>query len=166
MSLCALEHGTLHPIAVVGNAGILDHPSPELDMRTTLLALALGTLIACGGGDSSTGASSHVGSYSLLSIDGDPVPSTILQAPKYLLEVINGSGSLNGDNTYSLSFTVRENDDGSITQVTVPSAGTYTRSGNAFTFHDVEGGVATGVFANNRMTVTDEDGVVYVYQKS
>jgi hypothetical protein len=133
----------------------------------TLAATLFVFSVACGGGDDGpTGATSHVGNYSLVSVDGDPVPSTLVQGPNYLLEVTQGSGSINGDNTYSTSLTFRENDHGTVTTVTLPSNGTYTRTGNAFIFTDSDDGSrATGVFSGNRMTITDEDDFVYVFQK-
>lgn len=136
-------------------------------LLVSLLVLPFVFAQGCGGSDGPSASDAWVGGYALLSVDGDPVPSTIIQAPSYLLEITQGTGSVNGDGTYTLSLTVRENDHGSISTQVLTSIGTYTRSGSAFVFTDArDGSHVTGVFASNRFTLTDDDGFVYIFQKS
>ena len=79
-------------------------------IHTTILALAASALVAaaCGGSDSTAPDLSHVGAYDLELIDGAPVPASIFSVPGYHLDVIAGQLTLNANNTFVESITVRE----------------------------------------------------------
>lgn len=136
-------------------------------MRRLLATLALtSALVGCGDDDGPSGSASIAGNYVLQSIDGDPVPSTIIQLPDYLLEVTQGSLTVNANNTWSASVTFREDDDGTITVETDTDGGTYTRTNNSVSFTSTQGGVdAAGSISGSTLTVTDEDGFVYIFRR-
>ena len=61
---------------------------------------------ACDSG--STGPSSPIGEYALVSVDGDAVPSVLAQSPNYLLELTEGALALAPAGTFAAQLTVRQ----------------------------------------------------------
>jgi hypothetical protein len=138
--------------------------------RTVLQLLALVasvTLAAgCGGDNNVTGTGNPTGTYTLRSIEGDPVPAMLVQLPDYTFEITAGNLTLNADGSYTGSITWRENDDGAVDSDTDEDAGTWTRSNSAFSFvSSVQDLAFTGSLSGSTMTVIDEDGLTLVFRK-
>ena len=80
--------------------------------RGFLLAFLVFGLVACDGVDV-TDPGSVSGTYTLRTINGEELPSVLLQnGTTYLLEITEGSLTLNEDLTCILRLTVRETDAG------------------------------------------------------
>lgn len=137
----------------------------------TVLALAATLVAATGcGGDSNAPDMSHVGRYAMVSIEGDPLPVTIFDMPGYMLELTDGSLTLNANNSSVESITTVETVDGTMGQPeSVSCSGTYTRRGNTVTLTTPQteacaGERVTGTLSGRTLTV-DYDGTTVVFSR-
>lgn len=97
------------------------------------LAAVVATLAACGGDKKSpTGPTNVAGTYSLATIDGNPLPFTVPNNPHHTVVVQSATMTLGSDHSYTLAGT-GTSDGGASTQV-VADAGTYAFSGSTVTF--------------------------------
>jgi hypothetical protein len=141
-------------------------------MRQLALVLAavvpLALLGACGGDDSTgPGETNPVGSYTLQTVNGNTMPWRFLVVGNDWAEITGGTGNINNGGTYSLTFNYRTMESGQTSTFSETSAGTYVRNGNAITFTDgTDGSRATGTITGTQISVTDEDGIVYVFRRN
>ncbi len=135
--------------------------------RSFLSALAgLALLAACGGDSTGPGETNVVGSYTLQTVNGNNLPWRAIVIGNDWFEIASGSGSINADGTYSLTFNWRESIAGQTDEGSESSVGTYTRNGNAITFRDAsDGSTASGTISGRQISVTVE-GVVLVYVRN
>jgi hypothetical protein len=134
-------------------------------MRRLLLALSAVSLLACGD-SSGPGASSAVGTWNLVSVNGDSnLPVTIFYiAPSYRLEIVSATFVAASNGTYTGSATTRETDNGQVTTTTDSDSGTWSQTGNTVTVTASDGTVGTGTISGNNITLDDE-GLVTVYHR-
>lgn len=133
-------------------------------MRRLVALLALAAAVACGG-DSSTSPSATVsGSYSLRTVNGSPVPYTVIQIGADKYEIVSDVVTLNEGGTWSETGTDRTTQNGQVTNGTITDNGTYTLNGTAITLVSTQSGTVNGAVGAGTLTVTAE-GVVLVYQK-
>jgi hypothetical protein len=138
-------------------------------MRRVALVLAMVLPLALAGcGDSTGPGGSLAGTYTLRSINGDPVPVLISSGPPQE-EITGGFVRLNANGTFTASHTYRVTFGGSSTTVTEDIDGTYTRSGDelTLTFDDPDGSGTATVFAvwdGDRLTIDDEFDI-WVYER-
>lgn len=107
-------------------------------MRAAIALLALVAVVGCG--KDSSGPKTLPGTYPLRSVDGRNLPAMVLQSPGYSLEVTDGTITLNANGTFTDSYSFRENDGGTVTNVTIPCAGTWSQSGNSITLEETASG--------------------------
>jgi len=105
-------------------------------MRTSRGFLLVALALACGG-DNVNGPTTEsvAGNYSLTMVNGSPLPFVVAEVRDDKLEVTAGSLSINADNSYALTFGLRETQGATVTTETVTEAGTYHRSSNTLSFH-------------------------------
>jgi hypothetical protein len=130
--------------------------------RSFLSALAATALLAACG-DSGTGPDDTdiVGSYTLQTINGNAVPWRLALGNDWF-EITSGSGNINADGTFRLTYDWRASVSGQVDGDSEDLVGTYTRNGNAITFRDPSDGstVATGTISGRQLTVTYEGDVL------
>lgn len=117
-------------------------------MRRLLAVMLLAVLTACGG-DGGTGPSesSIVGTYALISIGGDPVPSNVTTGGASFV-VNSGTLNMNADGTCSYSLTA--------VQGTIGAPCTYVRQNDSFVLTGQDGSQVTGSFiGGNTITFVD-----------
>jgi len=136
--------------------------------RGLLLAFLVLGLVACGGIDL-TDPGSVSGAYTLRTINGEELPSALLQnGTTYLLEITAGTLTLNEDLTCSLRLTVRETDAGIVdTDIWTPEF-TYTLSSGSITLTAgtfLLGGSITGSSITLTWTLSAIDENVLVFRK-
>ena len=141
-------------------------------MRRLLSTLAIAAVAACGGGDDPAAPQQLPGTYPLVSANGRSLPAVLYEEPGYKLEVTAGTITLNGNGSFSDSYSIRETLDGTPQPVEViPCNGSWTRSGNTVTLSeivtDVCGDDATATWdGNNTLTVTwDGVGVPIIHRR-
>lgn len=126
---------------------------------------------ACGDDDGPTGAPANItGTYPLRSVNGDDVPTTILEVPGYKFEILSGSLVLNSNNTFTEQATFRETENGTVTETPLTCSGTYTRNGNGITLNETAagddcGGTFTGTISGTTVTVSYDAQFQAVYRK-
>jgi hypothetical protein len=133
-------------------------------MRRLLLALSAISLLACGD-SSGPGASSAVGTWSLVSVNGSSLPYTvILIAPSYKLEIMSATFIAASNGTYTGTVTSRETDNGQVTTTTDPDNGTWSQSGNSLTVTSSDGTVSNATISGDNIPL-NEQGLVGVYHR-
>src|SRR3954463_10335676 len=130
-------------------------------MRRAIGIVMLALAAACGS-DKITGAGTEniTGSYALKTINGSALPTVVVQAPDDKLEVTTGTLDLHSDNSYLLTFELRETQGTTVTTDALIESGTFSRSSNAVSFHpsDDSGTWAASYASGGTLTAT-VDGV-------
>ena len=139
-------------------------------IRRFLLGFLVFGLVACGFDVTDPGSVS--GTYTLRTVNGDILPAVLLQeVTTSLLEVTAGSGTLNQDLTCSLSLTLRETEDGTVTTITETNACTYALDSGSITVtipdgvFDPDPLIVSGSITGSTITVTGPEGNVFVFRK-
>jgi hypothetical protein len=142
-------------------------------LRRSFLSLLAGValLAACGGDGGPTGPNPTTtvitGGYTLQTVNGNTLPWRFLVVGNDWAEITSGSGNINSDGTYSMRVNYRVRESGQESTFSETSTGTYVRNGNAITFTDAaDGSRASGTVSGNQISVTDEDGIVYVFRRN
>ena len=130
--------------------------------RTTVLLVACGLLAGCG---DATGPRDPVGTYTLRSVNGDPLPwrdpaSTASQS----LTVTAGHIRLNADGTYSEATSWTATNNQATLSDTDRYTGTWTRRGNNIAL-TVSSGASYSVAWEGRTLTQVENGYTIVYRK-
>ena len=88
------------------------------------LVASVAALAACGSDNNgSTGPANVTGTYSLVSIDGHPLPYQVPNVPDHTIVVTSGTIVLNSDHSYTVGGTGTS--DGGDPQQVIADAGTY-----------------------------------------
>lgn len=132
-------------------------------MRKLVLAIAAVSLLGCGGDSSGPGASA-VGTWNLVTINGSPLPATIIQAPTYRLEILSDRFVLSSNGTMSDTFTYRETENGTATTTTETDNGTWSQNNTALTITYSDGTSQTAAVSNDTFTIS-EQGFVFLYER-
>jgi len=134
-------------------------------MRRLFLALGAISLLACGGDSTGVGASSAVGTWNLFTIDGSPLPYTLVVIqPSYRLEILSDQFVAAGNGTYTENTTYRETDNGTVTTTTEPDNGTWSQTNNSLTVTAANGAVNTATISGNTVTLS-ANGFVSIYHR-
>ena len=136
--------------------------------RMLAVATALFAVMACGGGSDTTappGADAAVGVYTLVTINGQPMPVIVQGSGNDKIEVTGGAVTLKQDRTFSDITNARITAAGSATSESDTVSGTWTRQANTVQF------AATGFMAysmtwdgSNRLTQSFQ-GFTLIYLK-
>ena len=134
-------------------------------MRRTLLALATFALLGCGG-DSTGPVASAEGTWQLQTINGSPLPFTVIfiASPLYRLEILSDTFVAHGDGTYDETVTTRETDGSTVTTTEEHDNGTWTQNNASLTITSSDGTVSTAAISGNTITANVE-GAVLVYRR-
>lgn len=137
---------------------------------TAVALTAIGLAVAACGNDSNAPDTSHVGAYEMVSVDGKPLPVTVIDEPGYMLQVTQGSLTLNPGTTFVEELTSIETIDGTMGPLeSVVCLGSYTRKGSTITLTTPEtdicfGQRVTGALSGTTITV-DYGGTTIVYRR-
>ena len=139
-------------------------------IRRVFLAFLVFALVACGDngtGNDGTDEESITGTYTLQSADGDPLPWVFFQLGDDKIEVTAGNVILNADMSCTSTFTYTTTESGNVTTETETDECTYTINGGAIalTFPFVGGFTNSGSIVGSTLTITNQDGVVLIFQK-
>lgn len=131
------------------------------------LALLLLALSACDGGGISTGVDVS-GTYTLRSVNGDPLPATLFEDSEVRYEIVRGELRLIADRTYQTLITFRFTDkfSGDAESDIAVETGTYrVRDGDiTFTSDDPADGTYVGSITGSTITYTT-DGTTVTFRK-
>jgi hypothetical protein len=106
-------------------------------MRKLLMAGLALSLLACDDDDDPAGPEDSVaGTYALLSISSQTVPTTVFQDATTQIEVLSGSITLTATNTWTGTISTRTTTNGVPLEETLNASGTFTVSGSSITFTD------------------------------
>lgn len=98
---------------------------------------AVAALAACGGGDTGPGtpAATVVGTYSISTVNGKPLPVAIYPAdPLFTYEVTVGALTLTGDGKFSVVTTYRQTIPGNVSVIVDSTHGTWVLTGTNVAF--------------------------------
>ena len=134
-------------------------------MRRFVFLCASLVLLGCGG-DSTGPAASAEGTWDLLSVNGDAVPSVVdaIPAQGYTLEIVVDEYVLHGDGTYDEFFTTRTTQGTQVTTQDDTDAGTWSQQGTQVSISPTSGGTLVAVMngAGNRIA-TNIQGFVLIF---
>lgn len=134
-------------------------------MKRFLFACASLALLGCGG-DSTGPAASVEGTWNLLSVNGDAVPSVVDAIPSqgYTLEIVADQYVLHGDKTYNEFFTTRTTQGTQVTTTDDTDEGTWNQQGNQVSITPTSGGTLVAIVngAGNRIA-TNIQGFVLIF---
>jgi hypothetical protein len=132
-------------------------------MRRFVALLAFAALAACGG-DSSTSPGVVTGTYTLRSVNGAPLPFTVIQIGADKYEITSDVIILSEGGTFSESTNDRTTQNGVVTTSTITDGGTYSLTGTAISLVSAQSGTISGSVSNGTLTLTAE-GLALVYTK-
>src|SRR5215212_5126301 len=113
-------------------------------LARTVLAAALLATAACGGDDDDPAGPADInGTYTLRTVDGNPVPASFTDGSGNVLRFNSGSLTLNQGGTYTGALDVTFNS----APFNLTDEGTFTRTGNTLAF-------ASSTDADNDFTAT------------
>ena len=133
-------------------------------MRNMLALLLLSLAVTACGDSVGPDPDAHVGTYTLQTVNGSPLPFLIRQEGNNRIELTEGTVTLNANGTFSSRHSHRFTEGESISTETQSLTGTYVKSDGTFTFTDNEGDVYSALLEGNSLTL-NEGGVVAVYRK-
>lgn len=127
-------------------------------MRKLWMAGLALSLLACDDDDDPVNpGTSYAGTYALISISSQPLPATIFQDATTQIQVTDGQLVLTAANAWSGSITVITTTNGVPLTETLAAGGTFTVSGNVFTFTDEsDQSTFTGTRNGDQITATLE----------
>jgi hypothetical protein len=104
------------------------------------------------------------GQYSLLSVDGT-LPAVVYQSATEKDEVIDGSASINADQSWSINLVTRVTTGQNITTSIARSKGMWTLTKNRFSLRDdSDGSTMTAVYDGDNFVLTIvKNGLTFVY---
>lgn len=129
-----------------------------------LIAVLMLAVAACGGDSTGPDSESHVGVYTLRTVNGQNLPFTLVQVGSDKLEVTGERLTVNADGTFSGRTDYRLTEAGKVTTETETWFGTYELRGTNVTFTDADGGTGAGAYINGAFTLSIE-GFTFVYRK-
>lgn len=133
---------------------------------SAVLTLVFSLALAACGGDKSTGPVAVEGSYTLRTVNGQPLPGVVYQEPGYKLEVVSATLTLNADASFTDSGTWRETNGTTVTTSSSTDVGTWTRNGNSFTLvYPATGGTLAGTISGSSLSFVVNNTVPVVYSK-
>jgi len=131
-------------------------------MWQILMTMAFAWVCGCGGDPASPSPDAELGNYSLVSLDGRVVPTSIGEAGGEV-EILSSILILSTGRKLRMTTTFRPSP--GATPVSNEVTGSYTMQGNAFTFSYSNGGGNTGTLNGDTLQMPNE-GVVWLYRKS
>ena len=141
----------------------------------TLLMLGLAACSSDDGGTTGPEETSFAGVYSLVSVDGDPIPILIFEDASEKSECTGGTLTLtDGADVYSGTFTLKflfrfeRKVEGTVHNNEQDIDGTWRRQGSSLTFDDDGDNQpeASASVSGNRLTLTgNDDGISQVWEK-
>jgi hypothetical protein len=136
--------------------------------HAVVAAAAFATLAACGG-DSSTGPNSIVGSFTLSTVNGKPLPVTLVDSingqPVFTIVIKSPSSlTINSGGTFAFTLTATATEPG-MAPITATQTvnGTYTLTGSTVVL-TANGDTITGTWSGDTITLNDS-GDVLVFQR-
>lgn len=131
-----------------------------------LVTMAAASLTAACGDDDPSGPSGGVqGTYTLRTIDGDPLPAVAFSDGDFQEEITSGSITLSAGSACTTRIAFRELQGGTVVDSgTEESSCTYTVSGSTLTVDFGDGDVETATIGGDTITFTSE-GSVWVFRK-
>jgi hypothetical protein len=125
---------------------------------------ALVTLAACGGdGSTNPGSATVAGTYTLRTVNGSPLPYTLVQLGDDKFEVMADAITLKDGGIWTGAGTIRVTERGQMSTTAITSTGTYSLTGTAITITDVTGST-TGTVERGTLTVA-QAGLLSVYTR-
>jgi hypothetical protein len=127
-----------------------------------LVAAALLVLTAC---SDSTGPNAHVGSYTLVSVNGQGLPEVVFQDGSETVEFTGGVVTLNSNGTFSDRIDFRITTSTEVFDDSDTITGTYTITGNNVTLNPSDGSSAYSMALSGNALTQVEPGLTLVYEK-
>jgi hypothetical protein len=111
-----------------------------------------------------TGPTSVAGKYTLRTVNGSPLPYTMMELGDDKYEITAGTLTLEEGGTWKQSGADRMTEGTSVVTSTFEVAGTYSRTGPVLTFVSEGTGTFSGSVEGDKVSVS-QDGHVAVYTK-
>ena len=128
------------------------------------LALLL-PLTACGDDGPTDPTQSAVGTYTLVQVNGSPVPALLGQFEEGRVDVLSGTLTLRNDKSYTEMVNLRFTPTTGVVQtIPVNEDGTFTVTGSTVQFKTSDGDTYSGTLSGNTLEY-NVDGLTATYRK-
>ena len=128
------------------------------------LALLL-PLAACGDDGPTDPTQSAVGTYTLVQVNGSPLPALLGQFPEGRIDVLSGTLTLRNDKSYTEMVNVRFTPTTGVVQtIPVTENGTFTVTGSTVQFNTSDGETYSGTLSGKFLEY-NVDGLTARYEK-
>lgn len=143
-------------------------------MRSAMSAVLLAVVFAfsgCTSADPTESDPVEVGTYTLLSVNGTAVPATVVQNSTMTSEILSGTFTVSGNQTFAESRVGRFTPAGGAPQtINSSQTGTWEKAGGqlSFTALNTSGTIVasfSGTYAAGTLTYTSQ-GTTFVYKKN
>ena len=140
-------------------------------VSAVLFASAVFAFDGCADGNPTESDPVEVGSYSMLTVNGSPVPVTTVQNSTITTEILSGTFIIYGNHTFGETRVGRVTLAGGNPSATNSSqTGTWEKAGGqiGFTVLNTSGTIVSsfsGTYSSNVLTYTDQ-GLTFVYRKN
>ena len=119
------------------------------------------TLIACGSdsttGPSSSNSSSPAGTYTMSTVNGKAVPTSLFADGSFTYDITGGTMKLTTDGKFSAVTNYRQSLPGSVENFVDSIGGTWTQSGSSLQMSVSDGTSATATFDKSTLTLSSSD---------
>lgn len=151
--------------AVLGSLWTPEPTNRSIHMRRLIFAAVTVFSLAC---SDSTGPESVLGTYFLRTVNGQPLPWVSFDNGSYKTETTSLSIRLEGGNRFLSTLTERVYLNNVVTTKPFTSSGKWFLSGSSITLTCESagcGGSYTGIIGGGTMTLSFDDGDVWVFKK-
>jgi hypothetical protein len=125
---------------------------------------AIALITACGSdsttGPSSGNSSSPVGSYTMSTVNGKAVPTSLFADGAFSYDITGGTLKLTSDGKFSVVTNYRQTLPGSVEDFVDSIGGTWSQSGSALQMSASDGSTASATFDKSTVTLSATDAGV------
>ena len=129
--------------------------------KLAAVTAAIALVTACGSDSTGpSGSSSPIGSYTMSTVNGKAVPTSLFADGSFSYDITGGTMKLTSDGKFSAVTNYRQTLPGSVENFVDSIGGTWTQAGSAIQMSISDGSTATATFDKTSLTLSASDAGV------